>query len=72
MRVMDQRVWRLLWTMTDNKNRTVAEIRHLMNKYGGNLGENGSVWMFEKLGQIIIESNLIDEEKLLSDGQGRS
>ena len=54
--------------MTDNNNRTVAEIRHLMNKYGGNLGENGSVsWMFEKLGQIIIESNLIDEEKLLSD-----
>ena len=38
--------------MTDNKNRTVAEIRHLMTKYGGNLGENGSVaWMFEKLGQ---------------------
>ena len=34
--------------MTDNKNRTVAEIRHIMNKYGGNLGENGSVaWMFE-------------------------
>ena len=58
----------IMEVMTDNKNRTVAEIRHLMNKYGGNLGENGSVsWMFEKLGQIIIESNLIDEEKLLSD-----
>ena len=58
----------IMEVMTDNKNRTVAEIRHLMTKYGGNLGENGSVsWMFEKLGQIIIESNLIDEEKLLSD-----
>ena len=58
----------IMEVMTDNKNRTVAEIRHLMNKYGGNLGENGSVsWMFEKLGQIIIGSNLIDEEKLLSD-----
>ena len=58
----------IMEVMTDNKNRTVAEIRHLMNKYGGNLGENGSVsWMFEKLGQIMIESNLIDEEKLLSD-----
>ena len=41
--------------MTDNKNRTVAEIRHLMSKYDGNLAENGSVsWMFEKLGQITI------------------
>ena len=58
----------IMEVMTDNKNRTVAEIRHLMTKYGGNLGENGSVsWMFEKLGQIMIESNLIDEEKLLSD-----
>jgi transcriptional/translational regulatory protein YebC/TACO1 len=39
-----------------------------MSKYGGNLGENGSVsWMFEKLGQIIIESNSVDEEKLFND-----
>ena len=51
--------------MTDNKNRTVAEIRHLMAKYGGNLGENGSVsWMFEKLGQIIVESKSTNEENL--------
>lgn len=51
--------------LTDNKKRTVAEIRHIMNKYGGNLGENGSVsWMFDKLGQIIIENNQTDEEKL--------
>jgi len=54
--------------MTDNKNRTVAEIRHLMTKFGGNLGENGSVsWMFEKLGQIIVESESINEENLFND-----
>lgn len=54
--------------MTNNKNRTVAEIRHLMTKFGGNLGENGSVgWMFEKLGQIIIESQSINEENLFND-----
>ena len=54
--------------MTDNKNRTVAEIRHLMTKFGGNLGENGSVaWMFEKLGQIIIKTESINEENLLND-----
>ncbi|MEE8335517.1 MAG: YebC/PmpR family DNA-binding transcriptional regulator [Candidatus Neomarinimicrobiota bacterium] len=51
--------------LTDNKKRSVAEIRHIMNKYGGNLGENGSVsWMFDKLGQIIIKNNRTDEEKL--------
>ena len=43
--------------ITENKNRTVAEIRHLLTKFGGNLGENGSVsWMFDKTGQIIMES----------------
>lgn len=52
--------------MTDNKNRTVAEIRHLMGKHGGNLGENGSVsWMFDKLGQITLSSNGHDEEVAL-------
>ena len=52
----------LMDIMTDNKNRTVAEIRHLMAKYSGNLGENGSVsWMFEKLGQISIVANGHDE-----------
>ena len=54
--------------MTDNKNRTVAEIRHLVAKFGGNLGENGSVsWMFEKLGQIIVESESTNEENLFND-----
>ncbi|MEE9571747.1 MAG: YebC/PmpR family DNA-binding transcriptional regulator [Candidatus Neomarinimicrobiota bacterium] len=51
--------------LTDNKKRTVAEIRHLMSKYGGNLGENGSVaWMFNKKGQIIIDKNDYDEEAM--------
>jgi YebC/PmpR family DNA-binding regulatory protein len=44
-----------LEVLTDNKKRTVADIRHLMSKYGGNLGENGSVsWMFDKKGQIQV------------------
>ena len=50
-------------TLTDNRNRTVAEIRHLMNKYGGNLGEAGSVsWMFRHKGQIIIDATSINED----------
>jgi len=42
---------------TDNRNRTVSEIRHAFSKHGGNLGEQGSVaWMFERKGQIIIDA----------------
>lgn len=52
--------------MTDNKNRTVAEIRHLFSKYGGNLGETGSVaWMFEKKGLIKVARANYDEESML-------
>jgi YebC/PmpR family DNA-binding regulatory protein len=52
--------------LTDNHKRTVAELRHLMSKYGGNLGENGSVaWMFDRKGQIILESNIGNEDDLL-------
>jgi YebC/PmpR family DNA-binding regulatory protein len=48
--------------ITDNKNRTVAEVRHLLSKYGGNLGESGSVsWMFDKKGQIILDSGSGEE-----------
>lgn len=48
--------------MTDNKNRTVAEVRHILSKYGGSLGTNGSVsWMFEKKGVITIERDVADE-----------
>ncbi|MFL6213509.1 MAG: YebC/PmpR family DNA-binding transcriptional regulator [Blastocatellia bacterium] len=51
---------------TDNRTRTVAEIRHMFNKNGGNLGETGSVgWMFQKKGAIIIDGAAADEEKLM-------
>lgn len=43
-------------TMTDNRNRTAADVRHLFSKYGGNLGENGCVaWMFNRKGYLVIE-----------------
>tara|TARA_B100000809_G_scaffold36736_1_gene32185 strand:- start:281 stop:1024 length:744 start_codon:yes stop_codon:yes gene_type:complete len=49
--------------ITDNKNRTVAEVRHLLSKYGGNLGENGSVaWVFDTKGQIILDRNTGEED----------
>ncbi len=52
--------------VTDNKNRTVAEIRHFFSKYGGNLGESGSVsWMFTKKGLIEVETAKANEDTLL-------
>lgn len=57
----------MLDCLTDNKNRTTAEIRNLFAKKGGNLAGAGSVtWIFEKKGLIIIDSEKIDEEKLLA------
>ena len=57
----------LLEVLTDNKNRTVPEIRHIMTKNGGNLGEAGCVaWMFEKKGYILVEKTKIDEDSLMS------
>ena len=54
-----------LSALTDNKNRTVAEIRHLLSKNGGNLGESGCVaWMFEKKGYIKVEKANFDEEEI--------
>jgi YebC/PmpR family DNA-binding regulatory protein len=51
---------------TDNRTRTVAEIRHIFAKHGGNLGESGSVaWMFQKKGALIIDKNAADEEKIM-------
>ena len=51
--------------MTDNRNRTVAEIRHLFSKNGGNLGESGSVgWMFEKKGYIVVDKAAKPEDEL--------
>tara|TARA_B100000700_G_scaffold165836_1_gene183370 strand:- start:528 stop:1250 length:723 start_codon:yes stop_codon:yes gene_type:complete len=57
----------MMEVMTDNKNRTVPEIRHIMSKNGGNLGESGCVnWMFEKKGTISISrSNSINEDELM-------
>ena len=52
--------------LTDNKNRTVAEVRHTFSKYNGNLAENGSVaWMFEQKGMIEIGKEAVDEENLM-------
>ena len=52
-------------TMTDNRNRTVAELRHLFSKNGGNLGESGSVaWMFDKKGYIVVDKAAKPEEEL--------
>lgn len=56
----------LLDVMTDNKNRTVPEIRHIMDKNGGKLGEPGCVnWMFDKKGTILIKADNTDEDSLL-------
>ena len=53
-------------TLTDNKNRTVAELRHVFSKHNGNLAENGSVaWMFEQRGVIEVEKNGMEEEDLM-------
>lgn len=52
--------------MTDNRNRTVSEIRHIFSKNGGNLGESGSVaWMFNRKGQIIVDAALKGEDEML-------
>ncbi|MEW6734831.1 MAG: YebC/PmpR family DNA-binding transcriptional regulator [Acidobacteriota bacterium] len=52
-------------TTTDNKNRTVGELRHIFSKNGGNLGESGCVgWIFEKKGSIILEKGAKTEEEL--------
>ena len=57
----------LIDVLTDNKNRAVGELRHLLSKYNGNLGETNSVaWMFTKRGYIVIERGNVDEETLLS------
>jgi YebC/PmpR family DNA-binding regulatory protein len=56
----------LVDVLTDNKNRTVAEIRHLFAKHGGNLGETGCVaWMFARKGLITLNTSQIDEDTLL-------
>ena len=57
----------MIETLTDNKNRTVGEIRHLLSKHAGNLAaENSVAWMFSRKGQIVVEKGKVDEDKLLS------
>jgi YebC/PmpR family DNA-binding regulatory protein len=56
----------LVETMTDNKNRTVADIRHFFAKNNGNLGESGCVaWMFDQRGVISVDAEGVDEEQLM-------
>ena len=53
-------------TLTDNRNRTVAQLRHVFSKYNGNLAENGSVaWMFDQKGLVEVEKGSISEEDLM-------
>jgi YebC/PmpR family DNA-binding regulatory protein len=53
--------------LTDNKNRTVGELRHTLTKYGGNLAETNAVaWMFTKRGYIVVQKNKADEDTLMS------
>ena len=55
-----------LEVMTDNKNRVVSEIRHILTKYGGNLGANGCVaWIFDSRGVISIDADRVDEDTLM-------
>lgn len=52
--------------LTDNRNRTVAELRHILSKNGGNLGETGCVgWMFDRKGYFVVEKSAADEDRLL-------
>ena len=53
-------------SLTDNKNRTISDVRHLITKYGGNLGEPGCVaWMFDKKGVIVFDRENVKEDELL-------
>jgi YebC/PmpR family DNA-binding regulatory protein len=56
----------LVESLTDNKNRTVSEVRHLLTKYGGGMGEAGCVaWMFDKKGVIAINKDAVSEDDLM-------
>jgi len=56
----------MLEVLTDNKNRTVADVRHIFSKHNGNLGEAGCVaWIFEKKGLILIDKSSADEDRLI-------
>jgi YebC/PmpR family DNA-binding regulatory protein len=56
----------LVETLTDNKNRTVAEVRHTFDKYGGKFGESGCVaWMFNRCGLIVVPREAVEEDALM-------
>src|SRR5437667_11454502 len=56
----------LVHALTDNRNRTVADVRSLIQKYGGNLGASGSVgWMFQKCGLVTVERRNLDEDRVM-------
>lgn len=58
-------------TVTDNRNRTVSELRHMFSKNGGNLGENGCVgWIFDRKSQIIVSKDKASEEDLMEAALG--
>ena len=57
----------LVETLTDNKNRTTADVRHVFSKHGGNLGEAGCVsWLFDKKGLIVFNKDDVEEETLMN------
>src|ERR1700694_3502844 len=57
----------LVMVATDNRNRTVSEMRHMFSKNGGNLGEQGSVaWMFERKSQIFVPAGKTTEDQLMN------
>ncbi len=59
----------LIETVSDNRNRTTAEVRHCLSKNNGNLGENGCVsWMFDRCGSITIEGENLDEDEVMEFG----
>ena len=62
----------LVSVATDNRNRTVSDIRHVFSKNGGNMGEQGSVaWMFDRKSQILIEHDKATEDQLMESGAGK-
>ncbi|UCH45283.1 MAG: YebC/PmpR family DNA-binding transcriptional regulator [Nitrospiraceae bacterium] len=57
----------MLETMTDNKNRTVGELRHILTKYNGNMGESGCVaWIFDKKGYLLVDKKTSDEDTIMT------
>lgn len=58
----------LMAVLTDNRNRTVSEIRYLLSKHGGSMGESGSVaWMFERKGYLLVEKGRSDEDEIMME-----